>query len=212
MTTNVVIVSHQSRDCKELAKTTGADHISVDLGEMGCEGNHLQSWAWHEKRPATWSVVIEDDAIALGGDAFRPALAKALTTAPTHVVSLYLGRQRPRQYQTEINKAVKAATEHDACWIVSPRLYHAVAVAIRHEHVASLTKHLERTSLAQDESITEWLATQQLQVSYCWPSMVEHSDMTTLVSHADSQQRTPGRIAWCAHLRHDWNNSKVVIP
>lgn len=151
----------------------------------------------------------------MGQHGFRPALDNALTAAPYGVVSLYLGRCRPRQWQTEIAAATLEATERKADWIVAQRLYHAVGVAVHHTLVASLVSYLDAyltRELPIDEAISDWLSDKDIRVAYTWPSMVEHSDTPTLVNHPDGMIRGPGRVAWCAELKTQWSNSKVVIP
>src|SRR5574337_191069 len=212
MNVNVVVVSHVSRDSSELQRFAQADHVVTDDGNLGCDRNHLRAWLWHAAHPAGWSVVLEDDAIPMGQDGFRAALDNALAVAPCPVVSLYLGRCHPRTWQTEIAAAVLDAIEVDANWIVTQHLYHAVGVAVRHDYVQDMVMSIT-AEMSIDERITDWVIANGLQVAYCWPSMVEHSDMETLVHHRDGQLHPRGsRVAWCAELRSQWTNKKVVMP
>lgn len=95
MKINVAIVAHKERKAQavKLADLVDADHISMDMGDKGAGKNHRDAWTWHQHHYSDWSVTLEDDAVPCKD--FRQELEKALTVAPTHLVSLYLGKVKP---------------------------------------------------------------------------------------------------------------------
>jgi hypothetical protein len=194
---------------ENLAAATAARYVSYDSGQLGCNGNHQQVWAHHADNPGNeWSVVLEDDAKPVPG--FRDQLAEALNVAPTPIVSLYLGQGRPKQWQLRISNAITEARRQNAHWLTSTDLLHAVGVAIRTALLPSLLHLLGNEPAGQfpiDEAISVWARRYDLPVSYTWPSLVDHADMTSLVDHGNSPQRP--RIAWQTGTRDRWNTTQV---
>ena len=205
---HTVIVAHTSRItwAHQLQTTTNATQICMDDGTLGCFNNHLTAWQWHEANSFHgWAIVVEDDALPIPD--FTHQLDLALTAAPpdASIISLYLGKARPPQYQTHVATAVSHALDDNHAWIISRRLLSAVAVAIRTDLVASLAAHLHRfRDLDIDEAITGWAGYKHM-TAYTMPSLVDHRDTPTIAYHRDGQPRPPGRTAYVVGGRTNWN-------
>lgn len=203
---NVGVVAHVDREgaARRLAATVGADFISVDRGGvLGCEGNHAAVQRHLAGLPGEWSVVLEDDAVPVDG--FADQVAAALEVAPAPVVSLYLGRQRPPQYQRRIEIVCGLADKVGANWLTSPRMLHAVGYAIRTDLLPTLLEF--DCDLPADERIGACFG----DVCYVWPSLVDHADGPSVTAHPDGQPRSPGRRAWRVGSRDVWTSSTVVL-
>ncbi len=200
------VVAHVSRiqSATRLADTVGA-HLAVDDGTLGCEGNHKTVLAHLATLDSEWSVVLEDDAQPVDG--FTDQLPMVLNAAPTNLVSLYLGRQRPPQFQSRIASAVTQADTVGAHWLTSRHLMHAVAYAIRTTHIPNLLAC--HTTWPIDQHITRWLTGRRM--AYCWPSIVNHLDGPTIAHHPDGHPRIPGRTAWRTGTRNTWHNTTVKL-
>lgn len=205
---SVGIVGHttRSRHAEALARSVGG-FVAVDNGTLGCDRNHLSVLERLEHTPSTWAVVLEDDA-AITPD-FKAQLRQALPLAPSGLVSLYLGRQRPPQYQASIAAAVEEADAQDASWIISSRLFHAVGYAIKTSLLPSLLDFASHLPI--DEHISAWAQLHGHVASYAWPSLVDHADMPTIVAHRDGEPRPPGRVAWRTGSRETWTTAAVSL-
>jgi GR25 family glycosyltransferase involved in LPS biosynthesis len=212
-TFDTVIVAHTSRSlwASDLAHQTNA-HLSIDNGRLGCTQNHLAAWEHHSKfTSADWSVILEDDAMPIPD--FLAQTGLALAAAPTDIVSLYLGRQRPPQYQTAIAAAVKRAARTNDAWITAPNLFHAVGVAIRTPLLSGMLRHVSHihTGLDIDEAITEWAKYHGRLIGYTMPSLVDHRDQGTIAHHRDYAPREPGRVAYKTGTRETWDSTVTMI-
>lgn len=208
MTFSIGIVGHatRSKHAESLAKRVGG-FVVMDNGELGCDLNHLNVLERLNAAPTEWVVVLEDDAVPVRG--FKRHLKTMLPFAPSGIVSLYLGRQRPPQYQEGIAAAVTEANETDASWIVATRMLHGVGYAIRASLVDSLLKFDSRLPI--DEHISAWAQLHGHLTSYTWPSLVDHADMPTIVAHRDGQPRPPGRVAWRTGWRENPTTTSVSL-
>jgi len=203
------VVAHTSRhqQAHTLSDTVNADYLSVDDGTLGCEANHHDVQASLADLPTTWSVVLEDDAEPMPG--FIEQLHQALPMSPSPIVSFYLGRRRPPQWQNRILTAIGEAANTDSPWIVSTHLLHAVAYAIRTSLLPSLLAHESTHPI--DEHIGDWARRHGNTVAYTVPSLVDHADLPTIVKHRDGQPRRPGRRAWTVGSRESWSSRAVVM-
>lgn len=201
----VGVVGHTSRvaEAKLLTRMVRADFLSVDNGVMGCDANHQLVQRHLSALPADWCVVLEDDAVV--SPSWRFQVCAALEVAPEPVVSLYLGRQRPPQYQRQVVQAVAKANTADASWIVGRRMLHAVGYAVRADLMASLNDF--DSGLPADERLSAWCSS----VAYCWPSLCDHADLPTVVAHRDGQPRVPGRTAYRVGVRDVWTERAVPL-
>ncbi|ORW51341.1 hypothetical protein AWB90_05305 [Mycobacterium paraense] len=198
-----------------LASTVRPDHVAVDDGRLGCEGNHRRAWEWLRANAADstgWSLVLEDDSQPVEG--FRDQLDAALAVAPSPVVSLYLGRERPPYAQERIARAVVRAGDR-ASWIIAPRMWFAVGIAVLNDLVPDLAQYLERDprkSRPIDETIGRWAMKHGRSVAYTWPSLVDHTDVTPAIEQrADRQRRDRGRRAWLVGGRQRWTTDSVRL-
>ncbi len=206
--TTTAVVAHTSRArlVHRLSKRSALSFVSFDDGTLGCEANHRQAWSWHAQNTETeWSIVLEDDALPVAG--FDGQLQMALDVAPSPVVSLYLGRERPPYTQQRIASAVTRAGT--ANWIVAQRVYHAVGIAVRTELVPSLLDWLERDRKRPiDQAIASWSARSGYRVSHTWPSLVDHADLTSTIH---SQQAARPRKAWSVGTRERWTGEAIEL-
>jgi hypothetical protein len=210
-----VIVAHPTRKrwADQLSDQLGA-YIAMDPGRIGCTRNHLNAWHHHQQHTHTeWALVIEDDALPIPD--FLPQVASALHAAPTPIVSLYLGRQRPPQHQPRICAAVDIAATDRHAWITAPIVFHAVALAIRTQHVDSLIRFIDHNPYCHldiDEAITEWAQHHGHLIGYTQPSLVDHRDTGSIATHRDGQTRSTGRTAYTVGGRDDWHTDATIIP
>lgn len=223
MTFSIGVVAHIARQqmAEQLANQVQADCISVDDGTLGCEQNHLHvQQHLHAHHPDTdWHLILEDDAIPCNN--FREQLHQALTVAPTPIVSLYLGTNRPHYYQpigtrsaTPLQPLIADATQRadhtNTPWITSRSLFHAVAYTIRTDLVDDLLNNIE-PSRPIDKAISRWAETRHHPVAYTWPSLTNHRDEPTLFHHPDGAPRTEPRKAWRHGTRATWTNQTVQL-
>lgn len=153
-------------------------------------------------------MILEDDAVPAPD--FTNQLHYALTYAPSPIVSLYLGKQRPPWAQHGIATAINKATTDNADWIISTRLLHAVGYAIKTDLLPSLLAFT--TPAPVDQHITAWATTYGHTVSYTWPSLVDHADLPTVIEqHPDGQPRPPGRTAWTTAPHPTWSTRSVTL-
>ena len=209
MKVNVAVVAHVQRQNQAMhtAGLTNANYVTVDDGSLGCDRNHRVAWEWHATHRADWAVVLEDDAIPV--TPFKTQLHQALSVVPASIVSLYLGKLRPPHWQTKIAAVIREADETDAHWILCDHLLHGVGVAIRQELVDLMLDELE--PIPVDEAISIWAQHAGHVIAYTWPSLIDHADTQTLVSHRDNHYRAPGRVAWRAGTRNTWSDRSVSV-
>ncbi|AVP42390.1 glycosyltransferase [Mycobacterium phage Piper2020] len=198
MTNTIGIVAHTKRaeQAHRLMETVGAAYMSIDNGTLGCEANHRKVWQHLTRHNTGWLVVLEDDAIPCNN--FRDQLDAALEVAPCPVVSLYLGRERPREYQQRIAKAADTT----ASWLTCRRLLHAVGIAIHAALVPNMLNNLPNGKPI-DEAISAWARHQGHTIAYTWPSLIDHADEPSLTG-----RRGPatGRVAWRHGGRDQWTS------
>jgi hypothetical protein len=206
---SIGIVAHTSRtqQAKTLADQTHAAFISFDNGDLGCDDNHEAVQHHLANLDTTWSVILEDDAQPVHD--LHTQLRHALPMAPSPIVSLYLGQQRPTWAQAGILDAISYATTNTADWITSSHLLHAVGYAIKTPLLPSLLSFT--TALPVDQHITCWARTYGYAISYTYPSLVDHLDQPTLFDHPDGQQRQPGRIAHKVGPHQHWTTRSVPM-
>ncbi|MCH9816731.1 MAG: hypothetical protein K0U64_09855 [Actinomycetia bacterium] len=185
----------------KLVDKVGADHLSVDDGNLGCSGNHLAAWralvglAGSED---AYLVVLEDDAVPVDG--FREQLDSALSVAPAPVVSLYLGAGYINDPRTKV--ALGKADAIGAHWIVTQgRVLHAVALAVRRELVPSMLGAVGRGA-AVDGDLSRWARGNGHAVAYSNGSLVDHCDEPSLVCRYQRAERR----AWKVGGNDPWND------
>jgi len=204
------IVAHPAREAmaEKLAQAVDADIVMVDGAGMGCTPNHIATWRATAERGQGWTLILEDDAIPVHG--FREQLSLALAAAPDPVASMYLGRRMPPQFQARIGAAVQLAERQSACWIRSVEGLHAVALCMKTDLVEDFLAR-RHPQLPIDQAVGRWARGRGLQISYSVPSIVQHADPPTLVSHPDGIPRRPGRVAWRLGTRDEWTSDYVQL-
>lgn len=204
------IVAHNSRatEAHTLMKTVGAAVLSMDNGSRGCSGNHIHVWETLSTMPTQWSVVLEDDAVPVDG--FRDQLEQALAAAEAPIASLYLGTGHPTTKQPRIAKAITTAQQNDTCWITTPRVLHAVALAIHTELIPDMLTHIKTSHWEIDRAISHWAETRHHPVAYTAPSLVDHHDGPTTTTHRRRTVHQP-RHAWWTGTRTHWNTTSTPL-
>lgn len=189
---SAVVVAHTARTAHAypLAQTLGASLV-MDDGSLGGRGNHARAWQLHDTA-SDWCLVAEDDAILCTN--FMPRLTELLPTAPSPVVSLYLGTGYPLHLVEQAAHAQADAELRGDDWLTLPTMNHAVAIAIRQSLVADMLTCID-LSLPIDEGIGAWARQAGHEVSYPTLSLVDHRDEPTLTQHPDGIGRTRPRRA-----------------
>lgn len=212
----LAVVAHTKRaqQAHKLQAATQAAYVSIDNGTLGCNGNHKKVWQWlAHHNTDEWAIVLEDDAQPVEG--FLEQAQAALDKAPGPVVSFYFGKHHIPTLDIEQQKrqAVARAQTADAHWITSRQLHHAVAVAVRTDHLESMLAHIHALPdfFPIDEAIAHWTNNNQHDVAYTWPSLCDHADQPTLFKHHDKMERPPGRVAHNVGTREQWTDSSVTL-
>ena len=186
----LVIVAHHSRrdQAEALAARVGADHVSVDWESRGARWGHLQALLWASaQRRRVW--IMEDDAVAPTD--FKARAAEWQGRFPGDLVSGYLGRQRPPQFQGQIRSKLAAAEARGLDWLSLPTLIHGVCYSIPTGSVGRVVRDLP--SGAADYAVGQAWGHPPI---YTIPSLVDHADGLPVERHPDGQTRRPGRTAW----------------
>lgn len=222
MNTAIAIVAHTKRaeQAHQLMETVGAQYMAMDNGTYGCNNNHIRCWQYLAKQPTQWGLTLEDDAIV--EDHFTEQIHQALANTPAPVVSLYLGTSRPVWYQPRrartaqplqplIGQAITTAEQQDASYITSRLLFHAVAVAIRTDLIASMLEHTATSRRPIDFAISDWCERHNHAVAYTMPSLCDHRDEPPVTQHPDRQPRNKPRKAWRHGTRTTWTGRTVLL-
>lgn len=217
----VAVVAHNTREkrAERLADFVNAEFLTLDDGSLGPGRNHVVAWEWLAEGDSQWSVVLEDDAMPVKG--FQEQLAAMLKRAPDPVVSLYLGRGRPRHWQPSIQQVI-TRPEH---FLRAPELLHHVGVAVRNTHLSSMLAFLGHQNLRRvpiDEAVGRWVRHRRIMVSYCNPSIVDHDANipTSILTHTSTHAAETGRRddprevrkAWQHGTRVLWTSQAALIP
>ena len=189
------VVGHVSREtyARSLADRLGAT-LHVDDGSLGSNRNHDLVWREAARCATDWVCVVEDDA-ELPDDFERNAEA-ALRNAPDRgVIGLYVGGERPPQWQHRLRLATARADASGSGWLSCDMLLWGVAVALPVELVEPMLSHVRYSRMPYDYRLGRWAAHDNVSVHYTWPSLVEHRDLPTLINHADGAPRDRPRRA-----------------
>ena len=186
----LVIIAHHSRrgQAEALAGRVGADAVLTDYGSHGARWAHQQALLWATtRRERVW--VLEDDALAPHD--FKERAAEWGQRFPTDLVSGYLGRKRPPQYQGLIRAKLAAADARGLDWITLPTLVHGVCYSLPAGASGRVLRSLPRGAV--DFAIGSAWGKPPV---YTVPSLVDHADGPTVEKHPDGEKRKPGRTAW----------------
>ena len=213
----VAIIAHDKRQqmATRLCNTVGAEAIVWDNHNQGCEATHAKAWGYLQHATEPWVVFLEDDAVPV--DFFREQLAQVLAAATTPIVSLYLGRGRPDQWQLPISSVIGT----EACFIRSDTLLSTVGYAVQTPLLRQMCSEVLRLvymrQIELPEAMTRWAQHHGYRISYSRPSIVDHLDIKPVIDTADrydGQERTELRKAWLFDWRPSgtWNSSWVELP
>lgn len=211
MTIAIGIVAHKNRleQATDLVEQVGAVEWNIDDGTLGCNGNHVAVLKMLRKNnpKADWYVVLEDDAVPIKD--FEAQLPLALSAAPSHIVSLYLGTSNPIHWQAAIERAVSCAE----AWIVGTHLLHAVGYCIDASLIDTIIDHIDPCSVRPvDEQISQWAYPNHAFISYTHPSLVDHADGEPVIkARLDGAPRNKPRKAWRTGSRTTWRSKSVLL-
>lgn len=205
-----VVVAHPARlvAATELAATVHGV-LSIDDNGIGCNANHVRAWETTAALESEWAAVFEDDAQPVTG--FMNQAEHALAVAPEPIVSFYLGRTRPVRWQDRIGRAAQLADEAGSCWITSTHTIHAVALAIHTDLREDWLDWAHHSSLPPDERMAAWCIARHHRVAYTWPSICDHADGPTLVTHSNTGGTTAPRRAWRVGTRDRWTPAETKM-
>jgi hypothetical protein len=208
----IAVVAHPRRAkmAHELATAVGAEVICWDGSKVGATRNHLNAWSWLAGTGAEWGVVLEDDVVPCPD--FHRNLTEAIVACPTSILSLYLGRGRPPQYQQRVSRAIT----QDVSFLTAPFLMSCQGYAMRTELFAqhrSVYFYATRGRKPIDEAISRWAtyhrAREGDKFAYCRFSIVDHRDGPTLIQdHGDGR----GRNGLTELTAEDCDPSGALLP
>lgn len=204
------VVAHEQRliEATELAHSIGAV-IALDDGSKGAGANHLEAWRLTAGVESEWGAVLEDDAIPV--PRFLAQAEQALAVAPEPVVSFYAGTTRPRRFQDCLRPATATADHIGACWLTSSLAAHAVAIAIHTDLREDWIDFATDNALPPDERLTAWMHARGHRIAYSWPSICNHADGPTLVTHSSTHGVAGPRKAWRTGTRDIWTSKAVTM-
>jgi hypothetical protein len=164
-----------------------------------------RAWTAAAADGAGWTLVLQDDAVACQNLLAGLELALDQLRAPA-VVSPYLGAGRP--VTIHVHRATDVADRLGHSWIRMGSLYWGVAIALPTRVVPEMLAWCSRAELRPvpyDMRISKYVReVLHWPAVYTWPSLVDHRDAPSLVSHS-----APGRVAARFHrgsaLDIDWD-------
>lgn len=233
---DIAIVAHKDRllMARKLETAVGAALVVWDRG-YGARDTHERAWqelARGVSGPDQWGMVIEDDAMPCYR--FRACMIESLRNAPTSVVSAYLGRGRPPDWQDSIARVM--ANQH-ADWLIAKAVLHGVGLAVRGDQLRDMVAMLcpdrahQRRKVVEsrwlepmDEAMDGWVRDRGIAVGYQHPSLLNH-DLTVPSLLGVDRVRTHAvtvdglraadmghRTAWWWEAKERWNKTCAVIP
>jgi len=195
----IVVCAHPARELDPRLAAI-ADQVVWDTDGVGSNRNHARAWRAAANTDAPWTAVVEDDAIPV--DDCLTQLPAMLSHAPTRIVSAYLGSGRPEKYQP----AIRDALARDPQWIISTDLLHHVAVFTTPQLALQFADLLDSSPWPCDSAIGFWARKNRHPISYCVPSLFDHSDPQPLIT--DRHVTEVPRHAWRTGGR-DWSGDRV---
>lgn len=187
------VITHPSRreSADRLQKALMAG-LCIDQSGIGCDENHMRIWRHYaETLRSGWLLVVEDD--ALPGEDFVQRLSEVIERWPDHLISLYLGKVYPPQYQLKVQNMLFRARQKGSDHIALSALLHGVGYVLPVERIPAMLPLLENSFRPIDERIGKaWRDTAGTKVIYPIPSLVDHDETLPSLVH----ERRPGRKAW----------------
>jgi hypothetical protein len=167
-----------------------------------------RAWQNHDAR-ADWHLVIQDDAIV--SDDFIPGLVTALDRVKDDVpiVSPYFGHRRRMQAAHQV--VTREAMARNVSWIRGWTAIWGVALVARTETIPAMLDWCgTQGDMPYDTRIGHYYRHQtNAECWYTWPSLVDHRQAPSLISHTDE-----GRFAHTFHagsaLDLDWGRGEML--
>lgn len=207
MSVSIAIAADPRRSgmARDLAAQVGG-HLVWDA-ERSEWATHAQAWRWCAAQGTSWGVVLQDDAVPVDG--FADHIEGVLESSPVRTaVGLYIGTSRPKRVQSLFRDLMDKADSRQEQWIRGSDLFWGVGVAIPNERILPA---ITWPSLIRpyDERLGAYFrSSASLPVLYTWPSMVDHRDEPTLLTHSYGNPDTEARRAWRVGIPRGANVSK----
>lgn len=195
-----IIITHPDRmeAATQLADQTNGI-LSLDAHGMGAGRAHEAALETAGRLEAhKWTLLLEDDAILC--DDWHNQIQAALESAPTNIVSLYLGTGYPQAKQADIKKLATTDTNY----IISNTLRHHVAVAVKAHLIPRLVQALQKFGGAPDNRLGDAAASLGETIAYTNPSIVDHQDDTPIIT---GRVRSLPRKAHNFGTRTQWDSN-----
>ncbi len=129
-------------------------------------------------------LVIQDDAVISGN--FYVNVLAALDSIPSEsLISFYTGKVKPAVRQTGL--AVAAAQVSKSSWLKGQTLFWGVAIAVPTKYIEAIVA--QKSTHLYDRRVGEFFYKRYLPVWYTNPSIVDHAQEPSLVSHDVSEPR-----------------------
>ncbi|WP_269929124.1 hypothetical protein [Kocuria massiliensis] len=187
----VAVVAHHTRhsEAVDLMNHVNGATLFVDDDYHGSLWNHRRALQWADSiGERVW--IMEDDAVP--DRDFAEHAHHWATRYPNELISGYLGRSRPPQWQHRIESLLAHGDDH----VRLPQLIHGVCYSIPPEETGRVLAGLQDGPA--DYAIGDaW----DRDVLYTVPSLVDHADGEPVEKHPDGTKRTPGRTAWVPPLK-----------
>jgi hypothetical protein len=197
-----------------LARLDRPVDVIWDTGEPSADKPKLWRVARAAWRVASgdWHLLLQDDALPCRD--LLAGLERALDEVPADVgiVSPYLGALRPH---TSVFVGLVAQAEAEAAsWIREAALWWGVSICVRSASIPAMLAYCDQqTYLADDTRLARYYRIVARQDTlYTWPSLVDHRDGPSLVSHPSGEGRQAHRWHDGSALDLDWTGPVTDHP
>lgn len=192
LSVSVAIMAHEKRRgmVTELLKQIPA-HVVWDDGSHGVWDTGRMAMLSYGPT-ADWHLVLQDD-VLLCADFVGQAM-KALSEAPTSVVSFYMGRRAVFGQWTSLEASMHARRQGER-WVCGRGPFWGPAIAVKVSMIEEMMAWCDREQpyeIAYDYKIARYFAAKRLDCGYTVPSLVEHRDGPSMVP---GRRGNSGRIA-----------------
>lgn len=211
---SVAIMAHPARAPWVPMLADDLDRDPVVVWDRGWNDRHTTGLAALRSYDpqASHHLVLQDDAVVCRD--LVAGVEHAMTVAGERLVSLYVGRLRPkRQIASE---AATRAEEHGAAWIAMPGPWWGVGVVVPTSMIDALADWFERSDTPNyDRRIEKWADSVGVDCWYTHPSLVDHRTVGNQSLHRGRPSR--GRAAHrfigtdASALTVDWTAPVVTI-
>lgn len=176
MRLGVAVMAHPSRERMALALARPL-HAAICWDDgSGERATGATAWEVAALGNPDWSIVLQDDAVPIGG--FLEHAAEALEARSPALVSFYVGTGRGRP--TGVVKAIEQADAEGAAWLECDALLWGVALALPTYLVPEMLSVTDQLGLRYDTRIGAWAHKRGIPIRYTWPSLVDHADVPSI--------------------------------